>query len=87
MLALSGKDEFDIPMIRTPVNLGKDLRFLQNLIVQSQLLRQNPLSTILRGLPLHQMGQGQHPSLAILLYPRRIEGTDMILRGIDVEPA
>ena len=72
------KHEFEIPVILRPVHFGEDVRAVQRVTRQTELLLEDSIRGCLRRLAENQMRGRKHPSFAIQRGSFRIERSDMV---------
>src|SRR5256712_7386687 len=72
------KHEFEIPVILRPVHFGEDVRAVQRVTRQTELLFEDPIRGRLRRLAQNQMRGRQHPAFAVQRGPFRIERPDVV---------
>src|SRR5438445_13283059 len=87
LVPFSEKHEFEIPVILRPVHFGEDVRAVQRVTRQTELLLEDSIRGCLRRLAENQMRGRKHPSFAIPRGSSRIERADVIPTRRSIEMA
>src|SRR2546423_12195407 len=73
LIPLPDEDELQVPVVLRPVHLRKHERAFEGRRWQAELFFQDPFGGGLGRLADHQVRGGEHPALAVFLFPPRIQ--------------